>query len=78
MGGDSEDFLVAIDQVVALEHRADDSERDLTRATVEHAEDFRQLHLAATIGHALEEATDALKYASLLLRDYVLNDDRRR
>lgn len=68
----SEDFLVALDQVAELEHRADDVERDLTRITVQHAADFRQLHLVATMGRALEEATDALKHASLILRNHVL------
>jgi uncharacterized protein Yka (UPF0111/DUF47 family) len=71
---DADAFLTAIDRVGALEHRADDAERELTRAAIGHATDFRQLHLYSTMGAALEEAADALKYASLLLRDRVLGE----
>ena len=69
-----EDFLTAIDRVSALEHQADDAERALTVATVAHAKDFRQLHLFTSIGARFEAAADGLKHASLMLRDYVLED----
>lgn len=46
----------------------------LTYATVQHATDFRQLHLYAEIGRGLEEAADALKRASLITREYVLGN----
>jgi hypothetical protein len=39
---------------------------------VRHAGDFRQLHLFAAVGDKLEEAADALKHASLILREQVL------
>ncbi len=71
---ESEDFLTAIDRVSALEHSADDAERALTVAAVQHAEDFRQLHLFTALGARFEAAADALKHASLLLRDHVLED----
>ena len=54
------------------ERRADDAERQVTRAAVQHASDFRQLHLYAEIGRSLEAAADALKWAGLILREYVL------
>jgi uncharacterized protein Yka (UPF0111/DUF47 family) len=69
-----EDFLTAIDRVSALEHRADDAERALTVSAVTHANDFRQLHLFTAIGGKFEAAADALKHASLMLRDHVLED----
>jgi uncharacterized protein Yka (UPF0111/DUF47 family) len=71
---DASDFLVAVDRVGELEHRADDAERALTYAAVQHASDFRQLHLYAEIGRSLESAADALKRASLTTRDYVLGN----
>ena len=71
---ETEDFLTAIDRVSALEHQADDAERALTVATVAHAKDFRQLHLFTSIGARFEAAADGLKHASLMLRDYVLED----
>ena len=71
---ETEDFLTSIDRLGALEHQADDAERALTVMAVEHAQDFRQLHLFAAIGTNLEAAADALKHASLILRDHVLED----
>src|SRR5262249_18326633 len=58
---DSDDFLAAIDRVAALEHNADDTERALTRLAIQHARDFRQLHLYTAISDRLEESVDALK-----------------
>jgi uncharacterized protein Yka (UPF0111/DUF47 family) len=71
---ETEDFLTSIDRLAALEHKADDAERTLTVMAVEHAQDFRQLHLFAAIGTNLEAAADALKHASLILRDHMLGD----
>lgn len=73
-GEDADDFLVAIDRVLALEHEADDAERALTATSVRYATDFRQLHLCSSVGSRLEEAADALKRASLTLRDRVLGE----
>jgi hypothetical protein len=60
--------------VLALEHAADDAERALRYEAVQRAQDFRQLHLYAEVGRALEEAADALKTASLLTREVVLGN----
>jgi uncharacterized protein Yka (UPF0111/DUF47 family) len=69
---ETEDFLAAIARIGALEHAADDAERALAAEAVKHAADFRQLHLFAAVGGKLEAAADALKHASLVLREYVL------
>jgi uncharacterized protein Yka (UPF0111/DUF47 family) len=69
---ETEDFLGAIDRVAAIEHQADATERDFIACSIQQAKDFRQLHLLSAIGHAFEEAADALKHASLILRDHVL------
>ena len=71
---ETEDFLTAIDRIVALEHQADDAERALAATAVRHAQDFRQLHVFTTIGGKFEAAADALKHVSLILRDHVLED----
>ena len=71
---EAEDFLTAIDRVVALEHQVDDAERALAASAVRHAKDFRQLHLFTAIGDKFEAAADALKRVSLTLRDLVLED----
>jgi len=66
------DFLTSIDALVALEHRADDAERALTYSAVQRARDFRQLHIYSKMADSLEEASDALKWAGLKTRDYLL------
>jgi uncharacterized protein Yka (UPF0111/DUF47 family) len=71
---ETEDFLTAIDRVTVLEHEADIAERALAACAVQHAKDFRQLHLFTAIGAKFEAAADALKHVSLLLRDHVLED----
>jgi uncharacterized protein Yka (UPF0111/DUF47 family) len=71
---DARDFLTAIDALLALEHRADDAERALTFAVVQKAKDFRQLHICSSTAHSLEEASDALKWAGLTARDYLLGN----
>ena len=69
---DSEDFLVAIDRVVGLEHDADGADRSARAALVSGAPDFRSLHVADRISGTIEEATDALMHAALCLRDHIL------
>jgi uncharacterized protein Yka (UPF0111/DUF47 family) len=69
---ETEDFLTAIDRVTALEHAADEAQRSVAAIAIQDASDFRQLHLFASIGGKLEAAADALKHASLVLRDHVL------
>lgn len=69
-----EDFLSALDRLSALEHEADGAERKLAGTAIRHAQDFRQLHLFNALGGKLEAAADALKHASLMLRDHMLED----
>jgi len=70
--GDADDFLIAIDRLSELEHSADDAERALIHATVQHASNFRQLHMYSEMGRGLEAAADALKWAGLITRDHLL------
>jgi uncharacterized protein Yka (UPF0111/DUF47 family) len=71
---DADDFLVAIDRIAMLEHAADDAERALIAAAVREVADFRRLHLCTALGARLEAAADALKRASLQLRDSLLQE----
>ncbi len=69
---ETEDFLAAVDRIGALEHAADNAERALAASAIKHARDFRQLHLYSAVGGKFEAAADALRHASLILRDHVL------
>ena len=71
---DAEDLLTALDQISQLEHDADEAERRVAVVALRDARDFRQLHLITAIADGLEEGADALKHASLLLRDHALGD----
>jgi uncharacterized protein Yka (UPF0111/DUF47 family) len=71
---EARDFLTAIDALFALEHRADDAERALTYSAVQKARDFRQLHIYSKMAHSLEGASDALKWAGVIARDYLLGN----
>jgi len=71
---EAEDFLTAIDRVTAIEHEADDVQRTVASSAIEHAADFRQLHLFTAIAGKLEAAADALKHACLILREHILED----
>ncbi|HUN42388.1 MAG TPA: hypothetical protein VMU81_19015 [Acetobacteraceae bacterium] len=71
---DADDFLVAIDRIAVLEHAADDAERALTAAAVRQTADFRELFLCTALGARLEAGADALKRASLMLRDSLLQE----
>ena len=71
---DTSDFLTAIDALFELEHQADDAERTCTHVAVRRARDFRQLYLFAEMARSLEAAADALKWAGLITRDYLLGN----
>ncbi len=70
---DLEDFLVAIDRVSELEHRADALDRQARAGLVAQAGDFRSLYVADRVSTATEEATDALLRAAIRLREDVLD-----
>ena len=67
-----EEFLVAVDAVIAFEHTSDDRERAVQAALVETCEDFRELHVLAGLAGHLGDAADTLTRCALILRDYIL------
>ena len=69
---DIEDFLVAVDHVVSLEHEADRADRAARAALVVEAPDFRSLYVADSVSRRAEDATDSLLRSTLGLRDQVL------
>jgi uncharacterized protein Yka (UPF0111/DUF47 family) len=63
-----EDFLEAVDQVMAAEHRADDANRRVRTALLTQASDFRQLQVFGELARSLEASADGLMHAALVLR----------
>lgn len=70
---DMEDFVIAVDRVVGLEHQADQADRAARAALVISAPDFRSLHVADLVCRAMEDVTDALMRSALHLRAAVLD-----
>ncbi len=69
---DLEDFLVAVDRVVTLEHQADAADRGARAKLVTEAPEFRSLYVADSILRCIEDASDALMRSVLGLRDHIL------
>ena len=69
---DVEQFLVAVDAVIAFEHTSDDRERAVRAVLIETCSDFRELHVLSGIVGCLGDAADALTRCALILRDFVL------
>jgi uncharacterized protein Yka (UPF0111/DUF47 family) len=69
---DVEEFLVAVDAVIAFEHTSDDRERAVQAVLVETCTDFRELHVLSALAGGLGDAADALARCALILRDYIL------
>ena len=67
-----EEFLVAVDAVIAFEHTSDDRERAVQAVLVETCGDFRELHVLSEIAGRLGDAADTLTRCALILRDYIL------
>jgi uncharacterized protein Yka (UPF0111/DUF47 family) len=73
-----EDFLRAIDRVVAVEHASDDTHRRAQAEVLTFNGNFKQWHLTSRVADKFEEAADAMLRAALLLRDYILGEVLRR
>jgi uncharacterized protein Yka (UPF0111/DUF47 family) len=71
---DVDDFLAAVDRIIAIEHATDAAERRLTASLMTESRDFRELYLLAEIARNFERAADRFMHAALLLRDHILSD----
>jgi uncharacterized protein Yka (UPF0111/DUF47 family) len=71
---DLDDFLQALDRLVALEHQADEQVRVLRRKIICDVEDARALYLLHQLSQALETATDAYAHAGQALRGYLMEE----
>ena len=71
---DMQDFLEAVHRVMAIEHEADRVGRGVEAALVAGASDFRQLYVLSESATNLEQATDGLMHAALMVRDHFLGE----
>jgi uncharacterized protein Yka (UPF0111/DUF47 family) len=71
---DVQDFLAAVERIVAIEHDTDTAQRVVTTALLTSASDAPTLQLLWNLTRVLEESADALSLSALMLRDYLLNE----
>ncbi|MFZ4806235.1 MAG: DUF47 domain-containing protein [Hyphomicrobiaceae bacterium] len=71
---DLDEFLVALERLIAIEHQADDELRRLTRWLIQEADDHRRVMLIREISQVIEAATDATARAGQMLRTYLLEE----
>jgi uncharacterized protein Yka (UPF0111/DUF47 family) len=69
-----EDFLRSVDEVMTVEHQADDASRTAKARILACAADFRQMQVCNELSARLEEATDDLMRVALHQREYVLGE----
>ncbi len=74
MRDDLDDFLGALERLVALEHRADDEIRALRHQLVVDVKDARAIYVVHQLSAALETATDAYLHAGQALRGYLMEE----
>ena len=68
------DFLEAVDNVMSLEHDADDASRDVKKILTASAIDFKQLQTVSELSKDIEQSTDALMKSAITMKDYVLKE----
>lgn len=71
---DFEDFFHAVERVVDLEHRTDESERLITRLISGIVLGHGVLHLSSRLSASLEAAADSMSRCSHMLRDYIVEE----
>jgi uncharacterized protein Yka (UPF0111/DUF47 family) len=71
---DLDEFLMALEQLIAIEHCADEQLRILRRRLIEQHIDQRQTMLVRELSQALETATDASLHAGQMLRQYLMDE----
>jgi len=69
---DMHDFLESIHRIVAIEQQSDTVQREVRKALVSAAKDYRQAFVIAESAKKLESAADALMHTGMILRDHIL------
>ncbi len=71
---DLDEFLAALEKLIAIEHESDDKLRAFRRWLVLDNPDQRQTMLLRELSQALESATDAYAHAGQMLRTYLMDE----
>jgi uncharacterized protein Yka (UPF0111/DUF47 family) len=71
---DLDEFLAALEKLIAIEHAADEGLRAFRRWLILENVDQRQTMLLRELSQALESATDAHAHAGQMLRTYLMDE----
>jgi uncharacterized protein Yka (UPF0111/DUF47 family) len=71
---DLDEFMQALEKLIAIEHEADDGLRSFRRWLIETGADQRQLLVLRELAQAIETATDAYTHAGQALRAYLMEE----
>lgn len=71
---DLDDFLQALERLIALEHQADEQVRQIRRRILSDFDDARSIYLLLHLAQALEASTDAYAHAGQALRGYLMEE----
>ena len=71
---DLDEFLAALEKLIAIEHAADEKLRELRRWLILENVEQRQIMLLHELAQALEAATDAHVHAGQVLRTYLMDE----
>ncbi|MBN9266706.1 MAG: DUF47 family protein [Hyphomicrobium sp.] len=71
---DLDEFMTALEKLMAIEHDADDALRAFRRWLLEEPCDQRQIMVLRELSQAFETATDAYTHAGQALRAYLMEE----
>ncbi|MFN3746870.1 MAG: DUF47 domain-containing protein, partial [Hyphomicrobiaceae bacterium] len=71
---DLDEFMAALERLIAIEHGADDALRSFRRWMIESVADQRQLMTGRELAQAIENTTDACLHAGQALRTYLIDE----
>jgi uncharacterized protein Yka (UPF0111/DUF47 family) len=71
---DLDEFMIALERLIVVEHKADEALRAFRRRLVEEISDAKQLFVLWDLTVALETATDANAHAGQQLRSYLMDE----
>lgn len=71
---DLDEFMVALERLIEIEHGADDGLRSFRRWLIECVTDQRQLMALRELAQAIENTTDACLHAGQALRTYLIDE----
>lgn len=71
---DLDDFLLSLDRLIELEHRADAEMRSTRRALIGAVDNPRSIYLVDRIAQSLESATDSYAHSGQALRTYLMDE----